>query len=69
MWQIFFRHVVRHRQYETEVQKKLALNVGNRRRKDLFNKLRNEGSFLKSYIEETVVPVKGFTRSKHSTGM
>ena len=54
----FSRHVVRHHQCESKVQEILALKVGDKKRKYLFNKLRNEGNFLKSCAEEYVVPIR-----------
>lgn len=54
----FSRHVIRHHSEEIEVQEILACNVKDRKRKILFNKLRNKGNFIKSSCETTVVPVK-----------
>ncbi|CAH1382021.1 unnamed protein product [Tenebrio molitor] len=54
----FSRHVLRHHQSEIEVQEILALNVKDKRRRILFQKLRNRGNFLKSTISADVVPVR-----------
>ncbi|CAG9763774.1 unnamed protein product [Ceutorhynchus assimilis] len=54
----FSRHVVRHHQNETKVQEILALKKGDKRRKNLFNKLRNEGNFMKSTCGENIVPIR-----------
>lgn len=54
----FSRHVIRHHRNELEVQEILALEVKNKKRKILFNKLRNKGNFIKSTCEGTIVPVR-----------
>lgn len=54
----FSRHVLRHHQSEHEVQEILVFNVGHKKRKDLFTKLRNKGNFLKSTVSENVIPVR-----------
>lgn len=57
----FSRHLLRHHTSEIEVQQILALKVGDKRRKIMFNKLRNEGNFLKSTTEENVIPIRKAT--------
>ncbi|KAG5891204.1 hypothetical protein JTB14_012689 [Gonioctena quinquepunctata] len=55
----FSRHVLRHHGQEIEVQQILAYNVKDRKRKNLFNKLRNQGNFLKSTMANTnFIPVE-----------
>ncbi|XP_074042023.1 uncharacterized protein isoform X2 [Leptinotarsa decemlineata] len=54
----FSRHILRHHQMEHEVQEILSFSVGNRRRKELFTRLRNTGNFLKSSSSEIIVPVR-----------
>lgn len=49
---------MRHHECETKVQEVLALRSGDKRRKHLLSKLRNEGNFLKSVTQEEVVPVR-----------
>ncbi|CAH0562970.1 unnamed protein product, partial [Brassicogethes aeneus] len=46
---------------EIQIQEILAIKVGDKRRKFLFNKLRNEGNFLKGTTEENIVPVRKLT--------
>lgn len=60
----FSRHLLRHHTSEMEVQQILALKVGDKRRKILFNKLRNEGNFLKSTAEDNVIPVRKTTSNE-----
>ncbi|KAK4885182.1 hypothetical protein RN001_001453 [Aquatica leii] len=54
----FSRHVLRRHSAEIEVQEILAFKVRDKRRKHLFNKLRNKGNFIKSSNAENVVPVR-----------
>lgn len=54
----FSRHVITHHSAEIEVQEILACNIKDRKRKILFNKLRNKGNFIKSTCESIVVPVR-----------
>lgn len=54
----FSRHIQRNHVSEFEVQKLLALPVGDKRRKISFTQLRNKGNFLKSLHDENVVPVR-----------
>ncbi|KAK9754233.1 hypothetical protein QE152_g1632 [Popillia japonica] len=54
----FSRHILRHHSSEIEVQQIMALRTGDKRRKTLFTKLRNKGNFLKSTVDENIVPVR-----------
>ncbi|KAK9686933.1 hypothetical protein QE152_g36826 [Popillia japonica] len=64
----FSRHVLRHHQQEIEVQQILAYNVRDKRRKALFNKLRNQGNFLKSTVgDNNIVPVRQPTKANLAT--
>ncbi|XP_072396297.1 uncharacterized protein [Diabrotica undecimpunctata] len=54
----FSRHITRHHEAEIEVQEILSYSVGSKKRKILFNKLRNKGNFLKSCTNDRVVPVR-----------
>lgn len=59
---------MRHHQQEIEVQQILAYNVRDKRRKALFNKLRNQGNFLKSTVgDNNIVPVRQPTKANLAT--
>ncbi|VEN62581.1 unnamed protein product [Callosobruchus maculatus] len=54
----FSRHILRHHSAEIEVQRILALPAKHKQRKFLFNKLRNNGNFIKSTATDNIVPVR-----------